>query len=244
MRSFVTVSLVVAACASAIADQALTPSAPTLVVSLQGGQFKGNPSQLTWSPDSTTLCVQTLEGNSPPLKARFYLIPVQEHAFRGADVAPEWASAYWQFKSARNPPGQPELQIEVEQLHKSAGVPTQSLSDKAKLGMRDNAVAAQNEAGNVVFVLKLKGEVVGEYVNQPLVPGMTFGWSPATLHAMAYAKPDGHLSLLDLNAAPTELAGTKDAILPAWSPDGNQIVYLQKKGRHDYDVMSISIKRQ
>jgi len=242
MRSFVVISLVVAGCAGALADQAFTPSAPTLVVSLQGGQFKGNPSQLTWSPDSTMLCVQTLEGNSPPLKTRFYLIPVQEHTFRGADVAPEWAAAYWQFKSARNPPGQPELRIEVETLHQNTDVPTQSLSDKAKGGLRDNAVAAQNVAGNVVYVLKLKGEVVGQYVNQPLVPGMTFGWSPATLHAVAYAKPDGHLSLLDLNAAQVDLAGTKDAILPAWSPDGNQVVYLQKKGRKDYDVMAVSLK--
>ncbi len=244
MRSFFAGTLVVASCVAILADQTFTPSAPTLIVSLQGGQFKGNPSQMTWSPDSTTLCVQTLEGNSPPLKTRFYLIPVQEHKFQGADVAPEWAAAYWQFKSARNPPGQPELQIEVETRNQTSGVPTQSLSDKAKNGMMDNAVAAQNVAGNVTYVLKLKGEVVGQYVNQPLVPGMTFGWSPATLHAMAYTKPDGHLSLLDLNAAPTDLAGTKDAILPAWSPDGSQIVYLQKKGRHDFDVMSVSVKRQ
>ena len=70
MRSLFTVSLVVAGCAGALAEQAFTPSAPTLVVSLQGGQFKGNPSQLTWSPDSTMLCVQTLEGDTPPLKTR------------------------------------------------------------------------------------------------------------------------------------------------------------------------------
>jgi hypothetical protein len=244
MRLLFAGTLVVASCVAILADQTFTPSAPTLIVSLQGGQFKGNPSQMTWSPDSTMLCVQTLEGNSPPFKSRFYLIPLQDHTFRGADVAPEWAAAYWQFKSARNPPGQPELQIEVETLHQNTDVPTQSLSDKAKLGLRDNAVAAQNVAGNVTYVLKLKGEVVGQYVNQPLVPGMTFGWSPATLHAMAYAKPDGRLSLLDLNAAQIDLAGTKDAILPAWSPDGSQIVYLQKKGRHDYDVMSVSVKRQ
>ena len=241
MRSFVMVSLVVAGCISAFADQAFSPSAPTLIVSLQGGNFKGNPSQLTWSPDGTTLCVQTLEGSTAPLKTRYYLITISEHAFHGADGAPEWSARYWDFKTSRTPPGRPELHIDVETTNQTSGVPTQSLRDKAKNGLLDNAVAAQNVAGTVVYVLKLQGEVIGRYANQPLVPGMTFGWSPAALHAVAYAKPDGRLSVLDLNAAPLEIPGAKDALLPAWSPDGSQIVYLQKTGRHDYAVMSVTL---
>ena len=29
------------------------------------------------------------------------------------------------------------------------------------------------------YILKLKGEVVGEFVNTVAVPGLTFGWGPA-----------------------------------------------------------------
>jgi hypothetical protein len=244
MRSFFVLGILVAGGAVALADQTFTPSAPTLVVTLSGGSFKGNPSQLSWSPDSKTLCVQTLEGDTAPLKTRFFVVSIDERTFHGADVAPDWVAGYWEFKTSRTPPGHPELHIEVETQNQGTGVPTQSLSDKAKNGMMDNAVAAQNAAGNVVRVLKLKGEVIGRYENQPLVPGMTFGWSPAALHAVAYAKPGGHLGLLDLDAAPIEVPGTKDVLLPAWSPDGAKIVYLQKTGRHDYAVMSIGVTHQ
>ena len=48
----------------------------------------------------------------------------------------------------------------------------------------------------------------------------------------------------DLNASQIEVPGTKDVLLPAWSPDGTKIVYLQKTGRHDYAVMSVGVTHQ
>ena len=88
------------------------------------------------------------------------------------------------------PPGHPELVIQVESHNKGGSIPTESLSAKAaNVGGRglENAVAAQNEAeGSVVRTLTLKGEPIGQFVNQPLVPGTTFGWSPETLHALAH----------------------------------------------------------
>ena len=73
---------------------------------------------------------------------------------------------------------------------------------------------------------------------------MTFGWSPTALHAVAYAKPDGRLGVLDFSGGQFDVAGTKEAqLLPAWSPDGTMVVYLQKTGRHDYAVMSVSVNR-
>src|ERR1700730_11238073 len=199
--------------------QPFSTGAPVLVADLQGSRFSGDPSQLAWSPDSTTLCVQTLEGDRPPLKTRYYLVRLAEHDFHGVDVAPDWAPKYWEWKSARTPPGHPELAIQVQTQNKSGGVPTQSLRGKAAGRGLENAVAAQNEAeGSVVRTLTLKGEAIGQYVNQPLVPGMTFGWSPEALHAVAYANPDGHLALMVLQGGTMDADAAKGIILPAWSP--------------------------
>jgi hypothetical protein len=217
-------------------------AAPALVADLQGSRFNGDPSKLAWSPDSTTVCLQTLEGDRPPLKTRYYLIRLAEHDFHGVDVAPDWAPKYWEWKSARTPPGHPELAIQVETQNKGGKIPTESLRAKAAGRGLENAVAAQNEAeGSVVRTLTLKGEAIGQYVDQPLVPGMTFGWSPETLHAVAYAKPDGHLALMDLQGGKINVDAAKGIILPAWSPDGSAIVYIQKQGRRHYALMQVAV---
>ncbi len=70
---------------------------------------------------------------------------------------------------------------------------------------------------------------------------MTFGWSPETLHAVAYAKPDGHLALMDLQGGKINVDAAKGILLPAWSPDGSAIVYIQKQGRHHYALMHVAV---
>jgi hypothetical protein len=245
-----TLGLILAAFAlsPAAAQQPFTVGAPTLVVELQGSKFKGDPSQLAWSPDGTTLCLQTLQGDRPPLTTRYYLVKLGEHDFHGLDVAPEWAATYWAWKSARMPPGHPELVIQVESHNKGGSIPTESLSAKAaNVGGRglENAVAAQNEAeGSVVRTLTLKGEPIGQFVNQPLVPGTTFGWSPETLHALAYTKANGRLALMDLQGGNLEIEGSKSIQLPAWSPDGSKIVYVEVQGRHRFTLMQVLVERK
>lgn len=227
------------------AQQPFTVGAPTLLVELQGSRFKGDPSQLAWSPDSTTLCIQTLQGDRPPLTTRYYLVRVGEHDFHGLDVPPEWAATYWTWKATRTPPGHPELSIQVETQNKSGKIPTQSLRAKAANNQLENAVAARTEAeGSVVRTLTLNGEAIGQYVDQPLVPGMTFGWSPETLHALAYTKVNGRLALMDLQGGNLEVDGSKSVELPAWSPDGSQVVYFQPEGHHRYALMQVLVARK
>jgi hypothetical protein len=224
------------------AQQSFAVGAPTLLIDLQGSRFKGDPSQLAWSPDSTTLCLQTLQGDKPPLTTRYYLIRVGEHDFHGLDVAPEWAATYWTWKANRTPPGHPELVIQVETHNKGGKIPTQSLRAKAANNQMENAVAAQNEAeGSVVRTLTLNGEAIGQYVDQPLVPGMTFGWSPEALHALAYTRVNGRLALMDLQGGSLEIDATKNIQLPAWSPDGSQVVYIQPEGHHRYSLMQLQV---
>lgn len=89
--------------------------------------------------------------------------------------------------------------------------------------------------------LTLKGEAIGRYVNEPLVPGLTFGWSSAALHAVAYARADGHLAIFDFDKVPVDVQGTKAVLLPAWSPDGTQVAYLQKTGRRDFVLSMVGV---
>ena len=226
----------------AATDQSLTLTPPAVVVALNGSQLKGTPQQLAWSPDGKSLCLRTLEGDSQG-KWRSYLIALDARTFQGLDATPEWAASYWEWKSSRTAPGRPGMVVQVETTNKTGTIPTQSLRDKARGGMIENAVAAREQAGSVTRTLTLKGETIGQYVNQPLVPGMTFGWSPEALHAVAYAKPDGHLAVLDLDAGPINVDGADNVLLPAWSPDGKKVAYLQKTGRRDYVVSTIDVAR-
>jgi hypothetical protein len=238
----VTVGLIFAASVALTpaAPQPFSAAAPTLVADLPASQIKGEPSQLAWSADSATLCLQTLEGDHP--KARYYVIRLAPPEVHGVDVPPDWAAPYWTWKSSRMPPGHPELVIQVDTQNKGGKIPTQDLKAKSDERMLENAVASQNTAeGSIVRTLTLKGEAIGQFVDQPLVPGTTFGWSPEKLHALTYIKPSGRLALMDLNGGKLEIDGTSGISLPAWSPDGSRIVYVQKQGRHHYAVMQIAV---
>ena len=86
-------------------------------------------------------------------------------------------------------------------------------------GASDAAASAQT-----VRTLLLKGEPIGEYIDAPLVPGMTFGWSPEKLHAIAFVPHSGRLMLMTVpSGEKQEIGATSGAILPAWSLDGSRI---------------------
>jgi hypothetical protein len=215
---------------------------PSLVMTIEGSAITGEPSQLAWSPDGTALALQTLEGKTAPLKERYYLIRLDDRRLQGLDGPPEWAAPYWEWKSSRTPPGHPELIVQVEAQNRAGGVPSQSLRDKAANRGVDNAMAAQYaSSGARVRILTLNGEEIGRYVDQPLVPGTTFGWSPPVLHGVVYTRPDGRLGLMDLDGSKVELDTAKGVMLPAWSTDGSRIVYLQRKGRHEFELMEIVV---
>jgi Tol biopolymer transport system component len=41
---------------------------------------------------------------------------------------------------------------------------------------------------------------------------------------------------MDSKGKKQELTETKDAILPAWSPDGSRLAWLQKDGKKKYEL--------
>ena len=90
--------------------------------------------------------------------------------------------------------------------------------------------------------MRVKGQVVGEWENVLPQPGMRFGWAPAGIDAIAYVNSNKRLSLLDRAGHTLEVAGTANVLLPAWSSDGKQIAYLQKKDKKKYSLMLVDIQ--
>ena len=81
---------------------------------------------------------------------------------------------------------------------------------------------AQQQQKQRVVTLTVKGETVGEFVGVQFLPGYTFSWSPASIAMIAYANASGRLALMDRQGQKQQVDGTRNVILPAWSPDGSQ----------------------
>ncbi len=224
-------------------------SPPATIVDLEFGKLKGIPSCLAWSADGRDLYLQTVDGK-PTI--RHYLVhagaPPSE-----TDGEPIWAATYWEWKSSRTAPGHRELVIQVATRNDRNQVPTQDLHAKAA-GIDNGRIAASGSAtrdmadsgigAKTTRTLTLRDEVIGEYVDTPLVPGMTFGWSPEPLQSVAYVGRSGRLMLMDVvSGDKQEVAATAGVQLPAWSPDGAAIVFLQKTGKNSAALMRVSVTR-
>jgi hypothetical protein len=226
--------------------QSVSVSEPRPLTDVDMGKLKGSPAILTWSPTEGEYYLQTIDSGQKHhyvFRAGAEAQPVQEE--------PQWATTYWNWKSSRNVPGRLDMLIAVTTRREKAGIPTQSLRDRAT-AMSNGTAAMQGAAGEAIAeengsrfqTLVLDGEVIGEFKNEPVVPGATFGWSPEKLHAVAYVTPGKQLSLLDVVSKDKRvIAGSRDVSLPAWSLDGTAIIYLQKSGRKKYSVMHVTVDR-
>jgi hypothetical protein len=227
-------------------------SAPTTVTEIDLGKLKGEPSRLAWSPDGSQLYLQTLEGTFADaasgrsnVKLRHYLFAASNGSKKDLQAEPDWATAYWLAKSGQASPDGPPLRIELktdERLERTTSVPRGG--DLAKGGgspdltgtsAGDAGAAAYNSQTVSTHSMLLKGETVGEFVNSVIVPGLTFGWGPKGTKAIAFAAPKtGRVVVMDEQGGKQEVAGSKDAMLPAWSPDGARLAWLQKDGRKKF----------
>jgi hypothetical protein len=233
-----------AASMASAAEQLFAVSPPATIVDLDFGKLKGIPSALAFSPTDGEFYLQTVDDQS---KLRHYIIRLGS-APEPTDTEPEWALTYWNWKSTRYVPGHHEVVIQVDTRHELNQIPSQSLREKAT-GMENAATAGRGAAevgigAKMVRTLLLNGEVIGEYVDKPLVPGMTFGWSPQGLQAVAFVGRNGHLTLMDVvSSAKQDIPATSDVLLPAWSEDGSKIVFLQKTGRKTFALMRVTVSR-
>jgi len=232
---------------------ALVVGSPATVIELDLGKLKGEPRQLAWSPDKSSLYIQTADGNPPSLKLHHYVLTIaaaaRPDAIQTIGAPPDWAASYWSIKSDRSAPGIPSLEIDVEQKIENMKYGTGSAGAAERSGggnvnSAGNLEAAAQQMDNNVVRLTLLGETVSEFVNAQPIPGLLFGWGPEKSGTIAYIAADGgRLMLLDQHKHHQSVAGTKEALLPAWSLDGTQLAWLQKSGRRKYAVMSAAVGR-
>ncbi|HSL20641.1 MAG TPA: hypothetical protein VK886_03835 [Vicinamibacterales bacterium] len=220
-------------------------SPPVTLATLDMEELHGEPSRLSWSGDGTTLYLQTLQGGfgTPNPTLRHYVLDATNGSTREVESEPAWASAYWGAKSGKTSPDDPPMKIDLKTERRQER--TTSLPQGGDLarggaspGITENdqvSILARQSVPEITLLLR--GETIGKFVNTVLVPGLTYGWGPMGARVIAFAAQDtGRVIVMDDEGRKQEVAGSKDAILPAWSPDGDRIVWLQKDGRRTFQL--------
>ena len=228
-------------------------SQPAKVAELDIDKLKGQPSRLAWSADGTQVYLQTLEGRfgQADAKLRHYSVTLADGTRQDMPGEPAWAATYWTDKSAQTSPDNPAFKIDVKtetRTARSAGTPMGgdlarggTVGDATGSGggtsTEDATTAAYNNQPVPVNMMVVGGATIGEFVNSVIVPGMTFGWGPRGTKVIAFAEPkNGRITIMDARGEKREVQGSKNAILPAWSPDGTRIAWLQKDGKKKFTL--------
>jgi hypothetical protein len=232
----------------------LTLSEPKAILELDLKKLQGTPVGLALSTDGTVYLRLQAGG-----KAGHYQIAVSPAPSVGQiDQLPAWAATYWSWKSATVSPGDPALKIEVEQRAdrtrsvggnsggEIAGMTSAALppGGGGGTGVSDGAAinAANTNMSGQIVTFRLKGQVVAEWSGEVPQPGMRIGWAPAPMGLLAFCDKDGRVHIADRSGHRATIPGTRGAMLPAWSIDGTQIVFLQKTKDRLYTLMAASVR--
>lgn len=240
---------------SPITAGSVTFGEPSKIAEIDTDRVKGQPSRLAWSPDGSQLYVQMLEGPfQAPTKLTHHIFTIKDGKKKDLQGEPEWVSAYWTAKSGQASPDSPSFKIDLKsEVRTERTVSAPMGGELARGGTSgsgagtgtggDALAAAYNQQPVPVNTMLLHGEVIGEFVNSVIVPGLTFGWGPKGSHAIAYAAKNGRVVLMDEKGNKQEIAGTKEALLPSWSSDGSKLAWLQKDGRKKYVLHVADVTR-
>jgi hypothetical protein len=248
--------ILVAAIGQAVAVQAsslfdatrATVSPARVVVEIEAGTIRGGPVGLAWAADGSMLYLRAAEYDRwRNERAHHFVVPASGGGMTSVDGVPPWAAAYWMWKSGAVAPGVPDMRFDTDtqtQIATSVGTVrddgmSQSRADPTRSQIASDLASAQQVA---TITIKLKGVVVAQSVNSPIVPGSTWGWAPSPLGGLAFVDARKRLVLIDRAGRMLDVGSAAEALLPAWSPDGKRIAYLQKRGRKNYVLNVVEVE--
>jgi hypothetical protein len=220
---------------------------PVQWTNLDTGDLKGRPARLAWSEDRSELYLQVVEGETAGnLKFRHYIIERGKPP-RGIDTQPKWVEPYWKWKSAKSFFGDPLMAITVDVQKKMLDNLNGTAANKAVYldpYVSGQALLLSKQSGGteVVNRLLLKNKVIGEFVDEQIVPGYTFSWSPEELRLIAFRSQNRRLTVMNGEGETQDVSTTVDVLLPAWSDDGQEIAYLERTGRKTFALMVVSLQ--
>lgn len=233
--------------------KALQLASPASVSQIDTGKLKGEPTQLAWSPDGTSLFLQTSERDKLGMirSPRYFILSAAGGTPESVNAAPAWVSEYWSWKAHKSAPGAGSFQIDITEEQKTASATASPMGGTLARGgvadatagstVDDAVMRAQQTQKMRVITLRLKNEVVGQFVNQQFLPGYTFSWSPRGA-LIAYGNEQGRLAIMDQQGNKREVDGSKSVLLPAWSPDATKIAYLQRVAKNKYELCILAIE--
>jgi len=231
-------------------------SVPVAISVMTPKQVIGEPVRLAWSPDGRSLYLRLSQrdrwGNE---RAWHFEIGLADGRLRPLDREPAWAPRYWVSKSALSVPGAADFGISIEtrverktatgsgaggSLAQNSGDPYGPGSELGPQGqaIMQSALQSQNVT---TTTLRLKGQLLAEFVNTPAVPGLTFGWAPEGRAVIAYSSSKRRLVLMDSAGRRRDVGGTKDVVLPAWSDDGARLAWVERGRQGTLVVRAVDI---
>ena len=236
MRALLVSAVLAAQAASAIDVARLAIAPPTVVCDLDPSVVKGEIRRLSWSNDGAYLHIQTRDGDA----LRDFIVSIAGREVSVAFGEPEWGARYWAVKSSLAAPGDPALKIDVLEDHQR----TRPAPFNNGFGPNGGqTVDPRNPVDTFAIEVKLKllGEEIGYFFNDVAYGGLTFGWGPTASGALAFVDDKGRVTLLDRAKHKRVVPDAKDAALPAWSPDGTRIAFVQKTARKQRRLMMAAL---
>jgi hypothetical protein len=254
MVALILVALIVQMSSSPLNASATTLMNPLTVTELDTNKLKGDPVRLSWSLDGSEFYVQSTERDRKGAvkSTKHYIVSAASGTVKEVDAEPAWSKKYWAWKSGQASPGTGTLKISVESRQETVRSTAAPVGGALARGggadpnvgttLEDVASAVDQSQKKNVFTLKLKNQPLGEWINEAVVPGVNFGWAPAPMNAMVFAKREGGpLTIVDESGRKEELTGAKTAILPAWSDDGKRIAWLERTDRKKFELRTAEI---
>jgi hypothetical protein len=216
-----------------ISTMTVAPAAQ--VCTLDMNVLRGEVRRLSWSADSSYLHVQTIERDA----LRDYIVTLPEGIVSIAFGEPEWATHYWAMKSNLAAPGAADVKIDVVEDHQR----TRPAPFTGGFTNAGQTVDQRNPVDTYAIEVKLKllGQEVGYFLNDVAFGGITFGWGPAGSGAIAFVDEKGRVALFDRAKHKRTIPSTKNATLPAWSPDGSRVAFIQKDNKRIYRLMMATV---